>query len=444
VWRLSGGLLRWLSGLRHRIVRRLTRAGLLAMGVLMLSAAMGLDTERTLAFQVFTFTLVALLIAMLGALRLGGRFRAERVLPPFASVGEPLRYRIVVSNESPRSQRGLHVLDELVDPRPSIADLVARRTGHGSVLRAWRPLLALRAWRALLALRPVVEPVGARLPELPAAGDAVVQLEFTPRRRGAVMLSAVTIWRPDPLGLVRALRVLKAPATLVVLPRRYPVPQLRLPGTRQYQQGGVTLVSSVGDSQEFQGLRDYRPGDPLQRIHWKSFARSGRPIVREYESEFFERHALVLDTFVAVEDDVFEEAVAIAASFACTIETQESLLDLMFVGHESYRYTAGRGQLQVARLLEVLAHVQVCADRSIDVLRVAILERRESLSSAIVVLLAWDESRRALVESLQATGLELLVLVVVPAGVEIRAAGVHPVVLGRVEEGLAALARAGL
>ncbi|MFT5175670.1 MAG: hypothetical protein ACI8W7_003862 [Gammaproteobacteria bacterium] len=444
MWRLSGGLLRWLSGLRHRIVRRLTRAGLLAMGVLMLSAAMGLDTERTLAFQVFTFTLVALLIAMLGALRLGGRFRAERVLPPFASVGEPLRYRIVVSNESPRSQRGLHVLDELVDPRPSIADLVARRTGHGSVLRAWRPLLALRAWRALLALRPVVEPVGARLPELPAAGDAVVQLEFTPRRRGAVMLSAVTIWRPDPLGLVRALRVLKAPATLVVLPRRYPVPQLRLPGTRQYQQGGVTLVSSVGDSQEFQGLRDYRPGDPLQRIHWKSFARSGRPIVREYESEFFERHALVLDTFVAVEDDVFEEAVAIAASFACTIETQESLLDLMFVGHESYRYTAGRGQLQVARLLEVLAHVQVCADRSIDVLRVAILERRESLSSAIVVLLAWDESRRALVESLQATGLELLVLVVVPAGVEIRAAGVHPVVLGRVEEGLAALARAGL
>jgi uncharacterized protein (DUF58 family) len=444
VWRLSGGLLRWLSGLRHRIVRRLTRAGLLAMGVLMLSAAMGLDTERTLAFQVFTFTLVALLIAMLGALRLGGRFRAERVLPPFASVGEPLRYRIVVSNESPRSQRGLHVLDELVDPRPSIADLVARRTGHGSVLRAWRPLLALRAWRALLALRPVVEPVGARLPELPAAGDAVVQLEFTPRRRGAVMLSAVTIWRPDPLGLVRALRVLKAPATLVVLPRRYPVPQLRLPGTRQYQQGGVTLVSSVGDSQEFQGLRDYRPGDPLQRIHWKSFARSGRPIVREYESEFFERHALVLDTFVAVEDDVFEEAVAIAASFACTIETQESLLDLMFVGHESYRYTAGRGQLQVARLLEVLAHVQVCADRSIDVLRVAILERRESLSSAIVVLLAWDESRRALVESLQATGLELLVLVVVPAGVEIRAAGVHPVVLGRVEEGLAALAGAGL
>lgn len=444
MWRLSGGLLRWLSGLRHRIVRRLTRAGLLAMGVLMLSAAMGLDTERTLAFQVFTFTLVALLIAMLGALRLGGRFRAERVLPPFASVGEPLRYRIVVSNESPRSQRGLHVLDELVDPRPSIADLVARRTGHGSVLRAWRPLLALRAWRALLALRPVVEPVGARLPELPAAGDAVVQLEFTPRRRGAVMLSAVTIWRPDPLGLVRALRVLKAPATLVVLPRRYPVPQLRLPGTRQYQQGGVTLVSSVGDSQEFQGLRDYRPGDPLQRIHWKSFARSGRPIVREYESEFFERHALVLDTFVAVEDDVFEEAVAIAASFACTIETQESLLDLMFVGHESYRYTAGRGQLQVARLLEVLAHVQVCADRSIDVLRVAILERRESLSSAIVVLLAWDESRRALVESLQATGLELLVLVVVPAGVEIRAAGVHPVVLGRVEEGLAALAGAGL
>ena len=44
-------------------------------------------------------------------------------------------------------------------------------------------------------------------------------------------------------------------------------------------------------------LRDYRPGDPLQRIHWKSFARTGDPVVREYQDEFFERHALILDTF---------------------------------------------------------------------------------------------------------------------------------------------------
>jgi uncharacterized protein (DUF58 family) len=91
----------------------------------------------------------------------------------------------------------------------------------------------------------------------------------------------------------------------------------------------VSLAASVGDSEEFLALRDYRPGDPLQRVHWKSFARTGKPVVKDYQDEFFERHALVLDTgSLAGEDAAFEDAVALAASFVYTIDTQECLLDL--------------------------------------------------------------------------------------------------------------------
>ncbi|MCK7478688.1 MAG: DUF58 domain-containing protein [Candidatus Moduliflexus flocculans] len=80
-------------------------------------------------------------------------------------------------------------------------------------------------------------------------------------------------------------------------------------------------------------LRDYRQGDPLRHIHWRSWAKTGKPIVREFEDEFFVRHALVLDTFTDhPQSAVFEEAVAVAASFACTLNTQDSLLDLMFCG----------------------------------------------------------------------------------------------------------------
>src|SRR6185436_5709140 len=132
-----------------------------------------------------------------------------------------------------------------------------------------------------------------------------------------------------------------------------------LPGSRRYQQGGVALASSVGDSEEFVGLRDYRPGDPLQRIHWKSFVRAAKPVVREYQDEYFERHALVIDTFAKGGDErLLEEVVSIAASFAYTIETRECLLDLMFVGAHAYSYTAGRGQLSPGGLLEILAGVQ--------------------------------------------------------------------------------------
>ena len=80
-------------------------------------------------------------------------------------------------------------------------------------------------------------------------------------------------------------------------------------------------------------LRDYRPGDPPRHIHWRSWAKMGRPIVKEFEDEFFVRHALILDTFCeAPEADRFEESVSVAASFACSLQTQDSLLDLLFVG----------------------------------------------------------------------------------------------------------------
>ena len=85
--------------------------------------------------------------------------------------------------------------------------------------------------------------------------------------------------------------------SLLVLPKRYPVPSLELTGRRHHHQGGVALSSSVGEAAEFHGLRDYRPGDPLRHIHWRSWARNGKPVVKKYEDEYFVRHAMILDTY---------------------------------------------------------------------------------------------------------------------------------------------------
>jgi len=258
-------------------------------------------------------------------------------------------------------------------------------------------------------------------------------------RRGTLRFVGATVARADPLGLVLSLARAALPDKIVVLPRRYRLPQLALPGARRYQHGGVTLASSVGESEEFMSLRDYRPGDPLQRIHWKSYARSGRPVVKEYQDEFFERHALVLDTFAAGADAAFEEAVSLAASFACTLDTQESLLDLMFAGGQSYCYTAGRGQMQPESLVEVLAGVRASSARDFHLLHGAVLARRAALSGCILILLAWDEARQALVRALRHSGVPLEVLLVSARGIEAAPAWLRVLAPGKIEEGLAAL-----
>jgi hypothetical protein len=222
-----------------------------------------------------------------------------------------------------------------------------------------------------------------------------------------------------------------------------------MPGLLQYQPGGVNLASSVGESEEFVALREYRRGDPLRHIHWKSVSKTGKLIVKEFLNEFFVRHALILDTFLrdSKDDALFEEAVSVAASFASALNTQESLLDLLFVGPQAFCMTAGRGVGHIGQMLEILAVVQPCATKPFQALEQIVLERAGMISACVCVFLGWDQPRRELVRKLRICGLPVITLVLVmpDQGVEHIShlapefGPIHVLVLGKVEQGLAKL-----
>jgi uncharacterized protein (DUF58 family) len=270
-------------------------------------------------------------------------------------------------------------------------------------------------------------------------------MKLIPLRRGPLRFTGAAIARTDPFGLLRAFIDLPVPDTMIVLPHRYPLPPIALPGSLKYQQGGVALASSVGESEEFVSLREYRRGDPMRHIHWKTWARVGKPIIKEFQDEFFVRHALILDTFAQQDaHEVFEEAVSVAASFACAVQTQESLLDLMFVGPQAFCFTAGRGLAHTEQILEVLAAVELCADKPFGALETLVLQHITGVSGCLCVFLAWDEERQNLVQMLRAFGLPLLVLVIARPGGPVLDPGplradpgaFHVLELGKIGEGL--------
>lgn len=428
MWRASYRVFSAVAGLWFWMRRRLTGAGLFALGTLVMAGALGIDTNQTLAYQIFAFLCALVAAAMLAVLPLRPKFQVARVLPRMITAGQNFDYRVRVKNLGTRPADGLALLEDLGDPRPPFAEF-----------RAKLRFPSYRGWWRLARHNQVAHIGETALPALAPRAEIEVRVHGRAYRRGTLRFEGMSVARADPLGLLRRLAHTALPDKIVVLPRRYALPPLLLPGTRRYQHGGVTLASSVGESEEFMSLRDYRAGDPLQRIHWKSYARSGRPVVKEYQDEYFERHALVLDTFADGGHEVFEEAVSLAASFACTLNTQESLLDLVFVGSESYCYTAGRGQLQPGNLVQILAGVRACADREFRRLHEAVLARRAALSGCILILLAWDEARQALVRALQHGGLPLVVLVVSEREVEAAPAWLHLLAPGKIAQGLARL-----
>ena len=145
--------------------------------------------------------------------------------------------------------------------------------------------------------------------------------------------------------------------------------------------------------------------------------------------------------------NVFEEAVSVAASFACTITTQESLLDLLFIGAQSYCFTAGRGLAHADQMLEILAAVQACRDQPFQTLEHLVLDHIGAVSGCVCVLVSWDDQRQRFVEKLLKLGMPLLVLVIVPPGQGALDPGpmrdapgrFHTLAVGRIEQGLAAL-----
>lgn len=435
---------RFMSWSSYWTRRRYTTAGQAVMGGVMVAMISGLDVENAVGYQAFTLLLALLALAVAFSMRFRVRFAVERRLPRVATAEQPLSYRVVVENLTDRMQSGLMLLEDLADPRPAFAEWRDYKLDENRHSRPFglNPRPQRDPFRHALVREAPLPPIPAR-----QSGEAVVEL--TPMRRGVMRFEGVTIARCDPFGLYRALRRQKLPQSLLVLPRRYPLPPLTLPGASKYQQGGVAMASHIGQSDEFVSLRDYRRGDPPRHIHWRSWARVGRPIVKEFEDEFFVRHALVLDTFTTrPQSELFEEAVSVAASFACTVLTQESLLDLLFVGADAYCFTAGRGLAHADQMLEILASVQPSYQQPFTTLERAVLEHADVVSGVILVLLEWDEARRRFVEKLGMLGLPVLVFVLRSAGdtrpldpgpLVDAPQSLHSLEIGRIEEQLAKL-----
>ena len=429
MWKFSHWLFSLVAATQRIIERRLTRAGMLVGGVLIATAALGADTNQTVAYRIFSFAAALLVVALAGALLQRGRYTITRKLPRVVTAGEPFHYRVTVGNLANAPRDGLALIDDLADSRPSLAEFRARLK-----------FPTYRAWKRLISDKKSCEVKELPIPTLAPRSAIEVTVQGEALRRGNQHFRGVTVARADPLGLLRGLSIHAEPANLLVLPKRYALPPITLPGSRRHQPGGVALAAGIGDSEEFIGLRDYRPGDPLQRIHWKSYARTGEPVVREYQDEYFERHALILDTFAdSARTAAFEDAVSVAASLAYTVNTQECLLDLMFVGAESYCYTAGRGQLSAGSLMEVLAGVQLCASQPFLSLRNAVVARRGMLTGSICVLLAWDKARSEFIRELQMLGVPVLALLVTREPPTEHPAWLHVIEPGKAREGLARL-----
>ena len=198
-------------------------------------------------------------------------------------------------------------------------------------------------------------------------------------QRGVFPLGQTVLASGDLFGLFPVSRVYPAQDSLLVYPMMVDVHAF--PSPMGWLSGGEALRRRTHQiTANASGVRDYAPGDPLNRIHWLSTARRNRLIVKEFELDPLAEVWIFVDASRYVQSElphqplVLEErevwrpsvkiplppsteeyAVSIAASLARFFLQRKRAVGLVYAGRYFSVLSAERGGRQLGKILETLA-----------------------------------------------------------------------------------------
>jgi uncharacterized protein (DUF58 family) len=187
--------------------------------------------------------------------------------------------------------------------------------------------------------------------------------------RGRYPIGPLVIRLTDPFGLCELTRSFPSVDKLIVIPQVVALPAVRLAG--EYAGTGESRSRSVAvHGEDDAATREYRRGDDLRRVHWRSTARTGELMVRREEQPWESRATVVLDTRVLAHRGEgptasFEWAVSAVASIA--VHLRQAGYKLRLVAGGGIDIDAGEiGGEGV--LLDTLADVKLAQNGDISIL----------------------------------------------------------------------------
>lgn len=265
-----------------------------------------------------------------------------------------------------------------------------------------------------LPRKMAVEDRTPTLPIAPTFGEPVAaRYSFRPMRRGRFRWSGVHVVGTDPFGIVATVREYDTPPVeLTVLPRPIPI-QVDLPSSSGFGFEESEHGLSRGPGLEPRGVREYTDGDSLRYVHWRSSARAGKLLVKEFETGSQNAVSLMIQTTKGSDigqgaHTTLERMCGHAAYLMGAMVRQG--IDVRLIGVDSGPPALDPSQREW-QILMGLAHLE--ADDP-DPMSVQLRSRRGELipGSAVYLLLATpDEALPDQIQELQRNGHRVLCIV---------------------------------
>lgn len=155
--------------------------------------------------------------------------------------------------------------------------------------------------------------------------DIVIPAE----KRGIIEVGPARTVRGDPIGILRRERTWDDVFTLYIHPKTTVIPSTSTGYIRDLEGNPSTRI--VSDDLSFHAIREYVPGDSRRQVHWKSTAKTGQLMVRQYEETRRSQMVIAL----ATGDDEFRDAdefeLAVSAAASIGVRAIRDARDVRFV-----------------------------------------------------------------------------------------------------------------
>lgn len=200
-------------------------------------------------------------------------------------------------------------------------------------------------------------PVTIALPRLARGDEHDIRLPIDTSERGRVSVGPVHLSHTDPLGILERRTALSDGLDLMVHPRTVRIPATSAGLVRDLE--GEASQDLSADDVAFHSLRDYQPGDDPRIVHWRTSAKHGTLLVRQFEPS---RRSDTIICFTSSVDEVspedFELGLSIVATIGSATLTDRRALRVL---HSAQVAEVGPPELDVAshdRLLDSLTEVE--------------------------------------------------------------------------------------
>ena len=179
-------------------------------------------------------------------------------------------------------------------------------------------------------------------------------------RRGRYKIGPLIVYFFDPFSLFFFKKIYRVYSDLYVYPKTFNIQKFPPLTKGALPWFGIDTTRVSGDEDEFFGVREYKEGDPIKKIHWISTARKNRLIVKEFQRQSFYRATVIFNlekekNFGAGKNSVAEYIIKIVASTAKHLIEKGVSLEIIAHAGEIVHIPFNKGPGHLEDILRFLA-----------------------------------------------------------------------------------------